>query len=341
MRHDLNGDSQCIVDYAMANGINYFETCYFYLNHECENFVYSLLKPYARSTYEICGKLSMIEAFANDANYKNMYYEQLKRVPQGYFDVYILQTLAPSAYYQIFGTDLIEFFTREKEKGNIIKFGFSEQCHANLLNKFLKTDCWEIAQMPLNYYDWHLCEKDINYKLITEKNIPIIAQAPFKGGLLAQFPEHIKTYLIDYYNRPLDQLAMDFVNDKHPNIILTGCHRMGTLIDCINAHNNYQPIKDEQGILNALDMYKDFVKVPCLMCEKCQQVCPANIPLSLHMTMFNKALYNKKYFESYALQNWIGGFPLHQCTYCGHCVDVCPMKIDIPRKLQDIFELRT
>jgi predicted aldo/keto reductase-like oxidoreductase len=126
MRHDLSGNSQRIVDYAMANGINYFETCYFYLNHECENFVYSLLKPYARSTYEICGKLSMNEAFSENVNYKDMYYEQLKRVPQGYFDVYILQVLAPKAYHQIYCSDLIDFFTKEKEKGNIVKFGFSE-----------------------------------------------------------------------------------------------------------------------------------------------------------------------------------------------------------------------
>ena len=204
MRHDLNGDSQRVVDYAMANGINYFETCYFYLNHECENFVHSLLKPYARSTYEICGKLSLSEAFAPAVNYKEMYYEQLRRVPGGYFDVYILQTLCPNAYYQIFCTDLIEFFIKEKEKGNIGKFGFSEQCHANLLNKFLKTDCWDIAQMAFNYYDWYLCEKDINHRLISEKNIPIIAQAPFKGGLLTNFPDHIKNYLVDYYDRPLE-----------------------------------------------------------------------------------------------------------------------------------------
>ncbi len=116
---------------------------------------------------------------------------------------------------------------------------------------------------------------------------------------------------------------------------------MDTLTNCLTAHNNYKPIEDKQGILTALDMYKDFVKIPCLMCEKCQEVCPRNIPLSLHITMFNKALYNKKYFESYALQNWVGGFPLHQCIYCGKCVDICPLHVDIPQKLQDMFELRT
>lgn len=98
--------------------------------------------------------------------------------------------------------------------------------------------------MPLNYYDWHLCEKDLNYRLITEKNIPIIAQAPFKGGLLVQLPQHIKNHLIDCYDRPLEQLAMDFVNDKQPEIILTGCRHLETLTSCINAHNNYKPIED-------------------------------------------------------------------------------------------------
>jgi predicted aldo/keto reductase-like oxidoreductase len=91
MRYDLhNPDNQNIIDFAIANGINYFETCYFYLDHQCEDFVHALLRKHNRASYEICGKMSMSEAFVTFKNYRDLYYDQLRRVPGGYFDVYIL-----------------------------------------------------------------------------------------------------------------------------------------------------------------------------------------------------------------------------------------------------------
>lgn len=187
MRHNLNNltEGRKIIDYAMSNGINYFETCYFYLDHQCEEYVYDLLSRYSRSAYSICGKMSLAEGFISpDFTYKDLYYKQLKRVPKHYFDYYILQTFRPYAYNQVMGTDMLDFFQKEKKKGNIGSFGFSEQCESELLKKFLVFDKWDIAQMAFNYYDWFLCDKSTNYSLIAEKGIPIVAQAPFKGGLL-------------------------------------------------------------------------------------------------------------------------------------------------------------
>ena len=59
MRHktDMPHISQEIVDYAIANNQAYFETCYFYLNNKCEDFIYSLLTKYNREDYELCGKM--------------------------------------------------------------------------------------------------------------------------------------------------------------------------------------------------------------------------------------------------------------------------------------------
>lgn len=51
MRHGNLQESQKIVNYAMAHNFNLFETSYFYLNGECENYVYNLLKNYPRNSY--------------------------------------------------------------------------------------------------------------------------------------------------------------------------------------------------------------------------------------------------------------------------------------------------
>lgn len=344
MRYNLSRNNQEIIDYALANGINYFETCYFYLDHQCEDFVYSLLKKHNRQEYEICGKLSLVECFLNRNNneYKDIYYSQLRKVPGNYFDVFLLQGFQPSAYYQIFGTDMIEFFQKEKEKGNILRFGFAEQCAHDLLSKFLTLDCWDIAQMPLNYYDWFLCDSDENYRLIKEKNIPIIAQAPFKGGEIVKnlFPEMEELLKKEYGKTPL-QTALDFVNDKEPEIILTGCSQLSTLMEVEKAHKNYTSLISYDPIINALDIYKKKKFIPCLLCERCQEVCPVNIKLPLFIAMYNKTLQNKEsYFESLSLIKHFEKEPINNCTWCGCCVNVCPLRLDIPSKLKDIFELR-
>lgn len=341
MRYDINKNNTEIIDYAMAHGINYFETCYFYLDHQCENFVYSLLQKYNRESYEICGKMSMSEAFNCKSSFKDLYYEQLNRVPGHYFDVYLLQALRPEAYFWIFTTDLIDFLLQEKEKGHIKRFGFSEQCDNNLLSKFLTLNCWDIAQMPLNYYDWYLCEKNKNYNSIIEHNIPIIAQSPFKGGhLIKDLPQEAIKLISQQYQRTPQEVALDFVIDKKPEIILTGCTQLATLKEVEKACNTHSPIMDEKYLVDVLNLYKQQLQIPCLLCDRCIQVCPQKINLPLHISMFNKTLYNLQHFESLCQLKYFSHDPISQCIYCNQCVNVCPLHTNIPNRLIDIFNLR-
>lgn len=338
MRHDLNKNNQHIVDYAISNGMNYFETCYFYLNHQCEDYAYSLLSKHPRQNYEVCGKLSVSEAYtASETDYKKIYYQQLEKVPGKYFDYFILQTLRPQVFWPLTNSDMIEFFTKEKEKGNIGSFGFSEQCDHQMLKKFLEFDCWDIAQMPLNYYDWFLCDSDKNYNLIKEKGLPIIAQAPLKGGqLINNFLKHPEEIL----DRSCLQAAMDFVNQKNPAIILTGCSKIETLIELEKSHKNYSPI-NELMLEKVIEQYKIEHFIPCIQCDQCSQVCPRNIRIPLHFSAFNRALINKDtYFDQVSLLRYFEAEPANECIRCGHCLPMCPVHINIPEHFTDVFNLR-
>lgn len=337
MRHDLNKNNQELIDYAINNGINYFETCYFYLDHQCEDYVYSLLTPYTRNSYEICGKLSLSEAFAyNLTDYKQMYFEQLKKVPGNYFDVYILQTLTPKAYYWIYYSDLIDFFKKEKEKGNILRFGFSEQCDNITLKNFLNLNCWDIAQMPLNYYDWYLCDSDKNYNSITNQDIPIIAQAPLKGGdLINNFIKEPEKFL----DRSLFQMAIDFVNSKKPEIILTGTTNLQNLKNMQQALKNYTSF-NENMIFKVIEQYKKEHFISCIQCGKCSNICPQQIPIPVLFSFFNKTLYDKeKYFDVLSLYRYFNNEPINECINCGLCNSVCPINMNIPNHFLDLFNL--
>lgn len=340
MRHNLNRNNQDIIDYAMSHNINYFETCYFYLDNQCEDYVYSLLSKYPRESYEICGKMSLNDAFNEQMGFQKMFELQLKKVPKHYFDVYLLQTLRPAAYSQIFYSDLISFLLREKEKGNIVRFGFSEQCDSGLLSKFLSLNCWDIAQMALNYYDWYFCQKDQNYNLITSHNIPIIAQAPFKGGHIIKDLTPAMKNIITTNGRTPAELAMDFVNDKKPEIILAGVSQLKTLQEYEQAHNNYRPIEDIEPLLKLLDLYKKQIFIPCILCTKCRQVCPKHIDLPLYISLHNQTLKNAELFPALSTLKYFHEEPYNQCTRCGNCKLICPIGTDPSSRLIDIFNLR-
>ena len=342
MRYDLRKDNQPLVDFALDHGINYFETCYFYLDHQCENFVYNLLNRYSRYDYEICGKLSLNEAFYPEVDYKLMYESQLKKVPKNYFDYYILQTLRPSSIHQVFNIDIYEFFQKEKEKGNIKNFGFSEQCDPTILKPFLQTYQWDIAQMPLNYFDWFLCQSNKNYDLIKQRNIPIIAQAPYKGGLLMKhMPAKTSEIFLQKYNKTKEQVALDFVIDQNPDIILTGCSTLENLKKTYNNFINHSSLcGDYGGIHEALKLYQQENLIPCIMCEKCTFACPQHINIPLFFSAYNKALLNNNNFEEYSLLKYFLPEPIHLCTYCNECIAKCPVNIDIPSHFEQVFELR-
>lgn len=341
MRYDLNKNYQNILDYAFNNNIKYFETCYFYLNHQCENFVYDLLKKYPREEYEVCGKLSLVEAFNNEQNFKQFYYEQLKKVPKQYFDNYIIQTLRPYHIEKIFNTDIYEFFQSEKQKGNIKSFGFSEQCDPSYLKIFLNNFKWDIAQIPLNYYDWFLCQGAENYNLIKEKNIPIIAQAPYKGGLLINnLPSQVDNLLKNKYNINKEKLALEFVLNLNPNVILTGCSSLETLKTTIKIFNNYKPNDLLNICKEVIDIYITTNIIPCISCGKCAEICPRNINIPLFINAYNKTLINNKNFELYSLLKYFMPEPCNVCTHCNNCINICPFETNIPDVFKKIFELR-
>ena len=172
--------------------------------------------------------------------------------------------------------------------------------------------------MPLNYYDWYLCDSDKNYNSIIKHNIPVIAQAPFKGGhLIKELPREVENMLTDSYGRPLSQIALDFVQDKNPEIILSGCSTLQTLIEYERSYKNYQPIENYEPLEKAIDIYKQQKMIPCLMCGRCAKVCPQGIEIPLHILMYNRTLQNKdKHFSDLSLLRYYGQEPIHMCMCC-------------------------
>lgn len=343
MRHDINNPqkSQELVDWAMAHGVNHFESCWFYLNGQCEPFLYSLLNKYHRNEYYICGKMP-IHNIVQFQNFKDIFATQLERVPGHYFDTYLLQALNETSLYDIYTNEIIPFFLEQKKIGTIRRFGLSIQCIPETFKKYLDLKCWDVAQMPLNYYDWFLCRYDENYQLACEYGLPIIAQAPVKGGLLVK--DQIPKDAFEKEQRTLTEAAFDFLSGlDNIEMVLCGNSSLETFQKSYQALETYQKPISMDKFEQVINSHKETLPISCLECARCMQVCPARLPILAYIKLYNLALQDKKYFNAFDIVKHAPDEPNHLCRPgCQECVNICPLHINIPQLFYSkIFELRT
>lgn len=342
MRHDLNNPErgQQLIDWAMAHGVNHFEHCSFYLNWQCEDYMYSLLEKYPRESYYICGKMP-IHNVIDKRDFKQLFQDQIAKVPGHYFDTYILQAIDERATYLLYEKDVIPYFLKQKEKGIIKRFGLSIQCIPETFRKYLNLNCWDVVQMPINYYDWFLCRYNENYTLAREHSLPIIAQAPVKGGLLLQHSNIPQGSFIEYSRSNLEA-AYDFISALEGiEAILCGNSNLHSFQLTYQAISNPSVIPFEQ-YKKVIELFKNTAIINCLNCGRCENVCEQKLPIAALFSLYNKALSEKFYFNAFDILKRSTFEPCNVCSHCNRCLNVCPIENNIPQLFRDkIFELRT
>lgn len=78
--------AQQIIDYAMEQGINYYDTAYVYHQGQSESFLGSALSKYDRDSYYLATKFYVMA----DPNIDKVFEEQLRKLHTDYIDFYLL-----------------------------------------------------------------------------------------------------------------------------------------------------------------------------------------------------------------------------------------------------------
>ena len=184
--------AQEIIDYAMANGINYFDTAYVYHGGDSEKFLGTALKNYPRESYKLATKFN----YGANPDYKTVFQEQLKNLQTDYIDFYLLHGLGLGgnwAGYRDCGC--IDYFMDLKEKGFIKHLGFSFHGTEECLREIIAYHKWDFCQLQMNYYDWLYAETKTEYDIVTAAGLPVIVMEPLRGGLLASLTPEAETIL--------------------------------------------------------------------------------------------------------------------------------------------------
>ena len=89
--------AQEIIDYAVKNGVNYFDTAYVYHEGKSEEFLGKALSKYPRDSFYVADKFN----YMANPDYKAQFAEQLDRLQMDRIDFYLLHAVSDDLMDQL------------------------------------------------------------------------------------------------------------------------------------------------------------------------------------------------------------------------------------------------
>ena len=149
-----------LVDYAIAHGVNYFDTSPVYVQGWSEKSTGIALKRHPREKFLIATKLSN---FANHTRENSiaMYRKSFEDLQVDHIDYYLLHSIGNGGIdtfrARYIDNGMLDFLLGEREAGRIRNLGFSFHGTVDVFDEVLAMDeraHWDFVQIQLNYVDW-------------------------------------------------------------------------------------------------------------------------------------------------------------------------------------------
>jgi len=357
-----------MVDYALAHGVNYFDTSPAYLMGQSEKAAGDALSRHPRESYYIATKLSNFGDRSTEASIK-MYQDSFEQLHTDYFDYYLLHAVGRGGSKAFFDryveNGMMDFLLAEKAAGRIRNLGFSFHGSQAEFDYFMELHDngqyhWDFCQIEMNYVDWthadgvRNCNANYLYAELEKRNIPIVIMEPLLGGRLANVPAEIARKMKEREpDKSIASWAFRFCG-TYPGVmcVLSGMTNMEPLKDNLDTFGHFKPLTDEE--LDFLErmatQMKEYPLVNCTDCKYCMP-CPWGLDIPGTFQHYNKAItegtyaQNKQQKHYHKLKNqYLMSYDkvvptlrqADRCIGCNECLSHCPQNIAIPRELRRI-----
>lgn len=354
--------ANALVDYAMAHGVNYYDTSPMYCKGFSEEATGIALSRYPREKYLIATKLSNFEPWmwTREESMK-MYKRSFERLRVDYLDYYLLHAVGGGGMERLrkryFDNGMLDFLLEERKAGRIRNLGFSFHGEIEVFDWLLANHDkyhWDFVQIQYNYVDYERGEGRYLMEELKKRNIPAVIMEPILGGRLASLPDHLAQILKQRDpQRSIASWAFRFAGQE-PGVltVLSGMTYMEHLQDNVRTYAPFKPLSDDemQMIYDLAHEYVAFPLIPCTGCQYCMP-CPYGIDIPTNFSHYNKCLkegavkddandpeyrrMRRKYLVSYA-EELERERQADHCIGCNQCISHCPQKINIPQELQRI-----
>ena len=336
-----------MVDTAMANGINYYDTAWGYHGENSELVIGRALARYPRESFCLATKFPGYDP-ANWSKVEEIFETQLKKLNTTYFDFYLFHNVCEmniDAYLDDEKYHIYSYLMEQKRNGRIKHLGFS--CHGSIpvLKRFLDAygKDMEFCQLQLNYLDWTFQHGKEKVELLGEMGIPVWVMEPLRGGKLARLAPQYEAELKAL--RPDEEIAawaFRFLQTiPGVTMILSGMSDQEQLEKNLATFAEDRKLNETemQTLLGIAEKMLSVGTVPCTACHYCVSHCPMSLDIPHLLSLYNEHAYTGGGFIApMALSALPPEKQPSACLHCRSCEQVCPQQIKISEVLADFSE---
>lgn len=283
-----------LLDYAIAHGVNWFDTGYCYHRGASERFLGKALAKHPRSSFILSDKMpTWMVKKAEDA--PRIFKEQLERCKVDFFDFYLLHSVGNKGTYQHVYKKLgvLDYLREEKRKGRIKHLGLSFHGKSDFLGEVLdENPDLEVCMVMQNAMEFRFNPDSRKLaEVAAKRGVAVLVMEPLAGGRAA-----------DLRGRPREILKAVHPEDTPakwafrfaaglPGVVclFSGMHKMEYLKENIRTlGENYQPLSEaEQKVYGeAIDLHMKNKSISCTGCSYCE--CPYGVPIPKVFGWYNQ-----------------------------------------------------
>ena len=344
-----------LVDYAIAHGVNYFDTSPAYCKGQSEKATGIALSRHPRNKYFIATKLSNFapSTWSREASLA-MYHNSFRELQVDYIDYMLLHGVGmgndgmKEFEARYIDNGMLEFLMEERRAGRIRNLGFSYHGDIKVFDYLLSRHDyyqWDFVQIQLNYLDWKHA-KEINsrntnaeylYNELDKRHIPAIIMEPLLGGRLSKVHDHI---------------VARFKQREPDRSVASWAFRFAGTFPNLLSFSPLQALSEEElrFLFDTADLMMQYPTIPCNDCKYCMP-CPYGIDIPAILLHYNKCINEGHIPESSQAENYrearrafLIGYDrsvprLRQashCIGCRQCEPHCPQIIPIASEMRRI-----
>ena len=338
--------TQAMVDYAMEQGVNYYDTAWGYHDGHSETVMGKVLSRYPRESYYLATKFPGYD-LSNMDKVEEIFEKQLEKCGVEYFDFYLFHNVCEmniDAYLdEKYG--IYEYLMKQKAAGRIRHLGFSAHGNLDVMKRFLDAygKDMEFCQIQLNFLDWTFQGAKEKVELLKEWNIPVWVMEPLRGGKLAKLAAEDEKALKAL--RPEENIpawAFRFLQSvPGVTMVLSGMSNLQQMQDNIHTFAEDKPLteKEMDTLLQIADGMVKKIVLPCTACHYCTSHCPQGLPIPELLALYNEHCFTEGGFIAPMA---LSAYPQEKlpsaCIGCRSCEAVCPQQIKISEAMADFAQ---
>jgi uncharacterized protein len=338
--------AQAMVDYAIAHGVNYFDTAYVY--HAAVPFQAGMSEIFLgralqRQRDKVFLATKLPGWYVQKRDDMDRYLdEQLTRLQTDHIDFYLIHSLTGELSQKLLPLGLADFLDRAKADGRIRHAGFSFHDKLPAFMKIVDAYDWSFCQIQYNFMDEDFQAGRAGLEYAAGKGLGVVIMEPLRGGALtSRIPEDVQAvWRKGPVPRQPVEWALRFVwNRPEVSVVLSGMSDQAQLEENIRLADagmaNSLSAKELALIHEAKAIYRAGTRVPCTSCGYCMP-CPSgvNIPANF-LQLNNVSMYRNREAAQFFYYHILKAEQrASHCEQCGQCEDLCPQHIPIREMLK-------